>query len=132
MKSLTTVLTLLLIFVWTFNLTAADKKQIKKEKKVWIQASDKKAGLGILITNIDDETKEKSGVKNGARIMEVFEGSEADAIGLEKGDVIIEVNEKSIKKPSDLVDIMKDVEEGEEILRGSTAPIQAVSNDCSH
>jgi C-terminal processing protease CtpA/Prc len=115
MKSLATVLTLLLIIVWTFNSAAADKKQIKKERKLWIQASDKKAGLGVLITNIDNETKEKSGVKNGARIMEVFEGSEADEIGLEKGDIIVEVNNKSIKKPSDLVEIMEDVEEGEEI-----------------
>ena len=115
MKSLTTVLLLILIFTWTFNSAAADNKQIKKEKKVWLQSSDKKAGLGVLITNIDDETKEKSGVKNGARIMEVFEGSEADEIGLEKGDIIVEVNGKSIKKPSDLVDMMEDVEEGQEI-----------------
>jgi serine protease Do len=53
--------------------------------------------------------------QDGAKIVEVFKGSEAEKIGIEKGDIIIELNGKSIKKPSDLVDIFKDVEEGAEV-----------------
>jgi serine protease Do len=113
MRVTTTVLTLFLVVIWTMNALAADEKNKVKEKKVWIQKSENKAGIGVMVSNVDkDDTDAK---KEGAKIVEVFKGSEAEKIGLEKGDVIIELNGKSIKKPSDLVDIFDDVEEGTEV-----------------
>jgi C-terminal processing protease CtpA/Prc len=115
MKSIITMLALLFLFVWTFSAVAADEKQVKKEKKIWVQKLERKAGLGIMITNTDHDTKIAGEVKEGGRIVEVFENSEAANIGLQKNDVIVEANGKSIIKPSDLMDIMKDAEEGQEI-----------------
>jgi serine protease Do len=66
-----------------------------------------------MVSNLDKNGADAS--EEGARIVEIFKGSEAEKIGLEKGDIIVELNGKTIKKPSDLVDIFEDVEEGEEI-----------------
>jgi len=112
MRLTTAILSLFLFFVWTVNVGATDEKKKVKEKQFWIQKAENKAGLGVMVSNLD---KDESGeVKEGARIVEVFKGSEAEQIGLEKGDIIVGVDGKSIKKPSDLVDIFDDVEEGTE------------------
>jgi len=107
------ILSLLLIFIWTLGTFAADDNKKVKEKKVRIQKTEHKAGLGVMVSNMDDgDTESKT---EGAKIVEVFKGSEAERIGLKKGDVIVEVSGKSIKKPSDLVDIFDDVDEGTEV-----------------
>lgn len=113
MRVTTTILSLLLIIVWSMNLWAADEKKKVIEKKVWVQSTDKKAGLGVMVSNVENDDTDAS--KEGARIVEVFKGSEAEKIGLEKEDIIVELNGKTIKKPSDLVDIFEDVDEGAEI-----------------
>ena len=113
MRVTTAILSLLLIIFWSMNLWAADEKKKVIEKKVWVQSTDKKAGLGVMVSNLDKNGADTS--EEGARIVEIFKGSEAEKIGLEKGDIIVELNGKTIKKPSNLVDIFDDVEEGEEI-----------------
>jgi len=113
MRVTTTILSLLLIFMLSVNLWAEDEKKKVVEKKIWVQSADKKAGLGVMVSNIDKNGTDTS--KDGARIVEVFKGSEAEKIGLEKGDIIVELNRKTIKKPSDLEDIFKNVEEGREV-----------------
>ncbi len=113
MRVTTIMLSLFLIIIWTINVWAADDKKKVKEKKVWVQTTEKKAGLGVMVSNIDEDDPDSA--KKGARIVEVFKGSEAERIGLEKGDMIVELNGKSIKKPSDLVDIFEDVEEEAEV-----------------
>ncbi len=113
MRVTTLILSLFFIFAWTLGSFAADDNKKVKEKKVRIQKIEHKAGLGVMVSNIDDgDTDSKT---EGAEIVEVFEGSEAERIGLKKGDVIVEVDGKSIKKPSDLVDIFDDVDEGTEV-----------------
>ncbi|MCK4754208.1 MAG: PDZ domain-containing protein, partial [Calditrichia bacterium] len=89
-----------------------DKKKVK-EKKVWVQTTEKKAGLGVMVSTIDKDDPDSA--KEGARIVEVFKGSEAERIGLKKGDVIVNVNGKSIEDPTELADIFKEVEEGAEV-----------------
>ena len=112
MRVTTAILLIFLMGTWTLNLFAADEKKKVIEKKVLVQSTENKAGLGVMVSNIDKGDPDSK--KEGARIVEVFKGSEAEKIGLEKGDIIIEVNGKTIKKPSDLVDIFEDVEEGAE------------------
>jgi predicted metalloprotease with PDZ domain len=112
MKIFTILFSLILVSLWTMNVTAADKKV---KKKVWVQKMEKKAGLGILVSNVNEDTEKTEGVKEGALIVQVFEESEAEKIGLKKGDVIVEVNNKSVKKPSDLKDALKDAEEGDKV-----------------
>ena len=113
MKSFTLILALLLIFSFSFNLFAADEKKI--EKKIRVTTTEKKAGLGVVVSTISKHNDVKTSVKDGAIIIEVFKGSEAEAIGLKKGDIIVELNGKKVQRPSDLMEQMNDTEEGEEI-----------------
>ena len=110
MRSFVTMFILILVSVWSLSSHAADEKKI--EKKIWVQEQEKKAGLGIMVTNVD---KEKDGLEKGARIVEIFDGSEAEAIGLEKGDIITEVNKQPVAEPADLVRVLKDLDEGQEV-----------------
>lgn len=112
MKYLTTILSIVLFFTWTMNAVAVDEKEVKTNKLV-VKTTEKKAGLGILVSNIDEKEGDKP--SEGARIIEVFEGSEAEKIGLQKGDVIVGINGNTVKKPTDLANEMEDIEEGEEV-----------------
>ena len=114
MRVFTICLSLLFVIIFSLGAFADDDEKKVKEKRVWIQKTEHKAGLGVLVSNIDDDPDSD---KSGAKIVEVFKGSEAEKIGLKKGDIIAEVNGKSINKPSDLVDIFDDVEEGTERMR---------------
>ena len=113
MRVTTIMFSLLLIIIWTMNVLAADDKKKVTEKKVWVQTTEKKAGLGVMVSNMDKNKIDTP--KEGARIVEVFKGSEAERIGLKKGDVIVKVNGKSIENPTELADIFKEVEEGAEV-----------------
>ena len=113
MRVTTIMLSLFLIIIWTMNVWATDDKKKVKEKKVWVQTTEKKAGLGVMVSTIDKDDPDSA--KEGARIVEVFKGSEAERIGLKKGDVIVNVNGKSIEDPTELADIFKEVEEGAEV-----------------
>jgi len=113
MKVFTLFLALLLVFSFSFNLFAVDEKKI--EKRIQVKTTERKAGLGVVVSNISGEVDSKNAIKEGAQIIEVFEGSEAETIGLKKGDILVELNGKKIQKPSDLMDQMNDTEEGEEI-----------------
>ena len=112
MKIFTILFSLILVSMWTLNVTAADKKV---KKKVWVQKMEKKAGLGILVSNFDKDSEKKEDVKEGALIVQVFEESEAEKIGLKKGDVIVRVDNKPVMNPSDLKDALEDAKEGDEV-----------------
>ena len=57
-----------------------------------MKTSERKAGLGVMVSNISGDDDSKNTIKGGAQIIEVFEGSEAEAIGLKKGDILVELN----------------------------------------
>jgi predicted metalloprotease with PDZ domain len=135
MKIFTILFSLILISMWTLNVMAADKKV---KKKVWVQKIEKKAGLGILVSNVDKDSEKNEEVQDGALIVQVFEESEAEKIGLKKGDIIVKVNNKSVKKPSYLKDALEDAEEGDEVelavkrdgkLKSFTATIKPFEGD---
>ena len=112
MKSISTMLSFFLIFIWIMNVSAVDEKnekKVQKQKQILVQKPEKKAGLGVIVSNVEDEGR------SGALIIEVFKGSEAANIGLQKDDVIIEANGKAVNKPSDLTDIVEDADEGDEL-----------------
>lgn len=60
--------------------------------------------LGIQISDLDQDMAESFGLKStkGVLIEDVHEGLPADEAGLERGDVIVEVNGKPVKGVSDL------------------------------
>jgi S1-C subfamily serine protease len=113
MRVTTTILSFFLVLIWTISSLGADEKNKVKEKNFWIQKTENKAGLGVMVSNVDNDDPDSK--KEGAEIVEVFKNSEAERIGLKKGDIILEVYGKSITKPSDLIDIFDDVEEGTEV-----------------
>ena len=66
--------------------------------------SVKRGLLGVIISDINKEIADQLGIEatKGALIQEVSPESAAEIAGLEAGDVIIEVNKKSIANSSDL------------------------------
>ena len=60
--------------------------------------------LGVFIQAHDNETAEEQDMdtRNGALITDVVENSSIEEAGLQKGDVIVGFNGKSIAKPADL------------------------------
>ena len=95
------------------NVWAAENKKQAVKKRIWVQTGEKKVGLGVMLSAVD---KDDPGTpEEGARIVEVIKGSEAEKIGLERGDIIVTFNGETIKGPSDLVDIIDGIDEGEEV-----------------
>jgi S1-C subfamily serine protease len=81
-----------------------DKPDLPKEK----EADDK---LGAKIQELSPALAARyriSGVKQGVVILSVEEGSLADEIGFQEGDVILEINRKKIETIKDFDKVMKD------------------------
>ncbi|MFK7902196.1 MAG: PDZ domain-containing protein, partial [Nitratireductor sp.] len=61
--------------------------------------------LGMMLEGLNDENREASGVKSdveGVYIAEVIEGSKAEDKGLKVGDVIVDINQESVKSLDDV------------------------------
>ena len=79
-------------------------------------ASDKKIGLTVqeLTTDLAEEYSFQT--KEGLIITKVDKYSEAEKVGLEPGDIILEANRKLLKKTKDLEKIIKATDPGDAIL----------------
>jgi putative serine protease PepD len=53
--------------------------------------------------------------RNGAEVQQVVPGSPADSAGLERGDVITEVDGRQVRDPDDVADAIKGLEPGDEV-----------------
>jgi Do/DeqQ family serine protease len=75
-----------------------------------------RAILGISIANTNDpRIEEKLDELQGVYIMGVNEGSAADEVGLEKGDVITEINDQSVTNVAELQDMVARNRPGDKI-----------------
>jgi serine protease Do len=72
-------------------------------------------GLGELTPETRGELQAQTSV-HGAVVEDVQPGSPADNAGLQRGDVIIEVNRKSTKSASDVAQALSSVPKGEDAL----------------
>lgn len=62
-----------------------------------------KGKLGVAVSELDPEERQKLGLKNkGILIQGVVPGSPASKAGLREGDVLLSFNSKTIKRPEDL------------------------------
>ena len=68
---------------------------------------NRKAQLGVMIQMPEEG--------EGIEVIDVFEGSGAEAAGIKSGDIITEVDNEKIKTIEELVDSVKDREPGEEV-----------------
>ncbi|MBD3232855.1 MAG: PDZ domain-containing protein [candidate division Zixibacteria bacterium] len=76
-----------------------------------------KAGLGVVIEDLNEQLGEYFGVKNGDGILidEVLEDSPAKKAGLKAGDVIVKVDGKDVEDIDELREILAEKEDGEKI-----------------
>ncbi len=87
-----------------------EKAELQKEYE-----SEEKFGARIQELNPQLAARYKiSGIKHGVVVIEVMEGGLAEEIGLQEGDVILEINRKKIEKIKDFEKAMKEakVEKG--------------------
>ncbi len=84
--------------------TAAPKEENVSEKK-----------LGITVTNITPDVQREYNLQadKGVVVANVAEGSPADMAGIEKGDIIKQVNQKDINTVADYSKILAPVKKGE-------------------
>lgn len=102
---------LILIFAMAFNpLFSADDKDVSK---FYVEKKGSGINLGIVIKELNDALKEKSGAELGAYVMHVMEESEADMKGLKKGDVIIEADGREITTAKTLDDVVEGKKTGD-------------------
>jgi len=71
--------------------------------------------LGVLIGNPDKSTLKAQHLDGGAEIIKVFDGSEAERIGLQEDDIIIKFNGRKIEEPTDLKDGVEDLEKAGDV-----------------
>lgn len=83
------------------------------------------AWMGVVGQTVDAESASelKLTVEQGALISEVQSGGPAEAAGLEKGDVIVKIEDRDIKTMEDVTDVLVDRKPGDRIkvtyVRGS-------------
>jgi serine protease Do len=73
--------------------------------------------LGVSIQPVTPDLAKELGMKNekGALIADVMDGSPADKVGLRRGDVITELNGKSVEDISELRNMVADISPGKEV-----------------
>lgn len=62
-----------------------------------------RAWLGVRAVDLDPDDADLLGVPGGARLVEITDGSPADAAGLQAGDVVVSIDEHTVDDASDLV-----------------------------
>jgi serine protease Do len=74
------------------------------------------ARLGVNIQNLTDSDREQIGLKaGGVAIASVEPGSFAEDIGLQKGDVLVEINRRNVATAADVRNIMQSAKPGEAV-----------------
>lgn len=84
-------------------------------KKLIEKGKIERGFLGVSIATLQGETKKAYKNAEGALITDVQKGSSAEAAGLKRGDLVIRVNDKPIKTPSDLKNYIGTLEPNQNI-----------------
>ncbi|MBD3257558.1 PDZ domain-containing protein, partial [candidate division GN15 bacterium] len=70
--------------------------------------------LGVYLTDLSPEAAQALGAERGGVLVnEVEEDSPADNAGIRAGDIIVSINDESIRDADDLTDIVRDMKEGD-------------------
>ncbi len=102
----------------------ARARQDKPQPKAW---------LGVAIQDVTESVAKKNNLsdKNGAYVADVPEESPAETAGIKKGDVIVELNHKSIEDADALVSAVEKMKVGDKadvvvVRKGEKKTLQAV------
>lgn len=81
-------------------------------------AGQKKGRWGLSLGDLTQDAREELQLQNanGALVQDVQPGSPADNAGLQRGDVIVEVNRRATKSASDAAQMLSNVPKGEDAL----------------
>ena len=77
-------------------------------------ASDRANRIGIGVTALTDELKEKLEVDSGILVSQVSQGAARDA-GIRKGDVILSVDNKPVKTVRQFQELIEDMPAGKSV-----------------
>ena len=105
---------LFLTFILVFVFSACQAADPADEKMIFVTAGDH-FQLGVVISDLDKEKKNETGAEKGAYIVDVIEDTEAEKIGLKKGDVITKFGSDNIEDADDLHDLISEIDEEKEI-----------------
>ncbi|MBI4484098.1 MAG: PDZ domain-containing protein [Acidobacteria bacterium] len=77
-----------------------------------------KKEIGITVEPITPAMARQMGLKSseGALVVQVTQGSVADDAGLERNDVVVQINDKPVKDPEDLVSAIRRLPSGEVVV----------------
>ena len=64
-------------------------------------------GVGVTNVNSSKDTKTNDDVTEGAYVQKVYEDSPAESAGIKAGDIITEINGKTIKSSSELISTVR-------------------------
>ena len=77
----------------------------------------KKAGVlekfGLVLGDIPPNVRERTGISEGAYVIDVKPGSLASAAGFRRGDIITSINSINVKSAQDAVEILSRIKKGE-------------------
>ncbi len=83
-------------------------------KSIWI-GDDGGGFLGVSTIELSEQLADYFGVRHGVLVSEVEEDTPAEESGIKAGDVIVSVDRESVDSPSELREIIRDFEEGDEV-----------------
>lgn len=88
------------------------------EEKVASQSSEPVQSFGMKVDNLTPQLRQQLGIseKSGVVVMNVEQGSLADESGIQSGDIIKEVNRKTVKNMSDYNAAMASIGKGKPVL----------------
>jgi membrane-associated protease RseP (regulator of RpoE activity) len=65
--------------------------------------------LGVMVENLSKEDLQELGLTHGVRVTKVIKDQAAEKAGIKKGDIIRYFNDEKIRRPSNLVDAVREV-----------------------
>ena len=86
-------------------------------QQILSEPAEERAWLGVQTDELDELIAGQLGlpISEGALIVGAFEGSPAEAAGIEQGDVIVAVDERPIASPNELIEVLGEYAPGEEV-----------------
>jgi serine protease Do len=92
--------------------------------------------IGVQLAGLTQQIRNYYGYggKNGVVVGGVVQGSPADQVGLQQGDVIVQVNHKAVSKPEDVTNIVKTLKVGQKVSllvwrQGNLQPVDVTLAD---
>ena len=71
--------------------------------------------LGVLVQDVPDKLKQKYNIKNGVLVIKIFENSPAYKSGVKVGDIILQLDDTTVKNASNLKYLISQLKPGKKV-----------------